>query len=167
MSGLTEVSNNIRQTENGLTPSVVTAITKQIRSDSHTAPSLSNWRAAEFYEIINLIEEMSRFDPKDDFFVDSAIKDRAITILAYLKDFHSIEFPKVLPEGSDSLTFTWDMRPLKNFLTIYQSEIENTVYNKLTGIRCLQTFGEEKGLDFNQISNALALIPNSSTVDAT
>jgi hypothetical protein len=131
-----------------------------------TAPSISNSRTSEFFDIIYLLDDLSAQDVDSDFYIGAEVKTRAIEILSWLKDVGHIELPKVLPEGPECLSLTWDRHPWKSFLTIYPDEVEGMTYNRTTGIRCTEQL-ESAGVGINplRIFSALAVVPKPNTVD--
>jgi hypothetical protein len=148
---------------NAGTPSKVRT---RLVKEANTTPTLNNWRSSEFYDIIQLLEDMSHFDPSDDFYVGERVKNRAVKILSYIKECHTIDFPKILPEGAHCLSLTWEKGRIKSFLTVYSDEIESTNYHRGSGIRCVQSLGREDQIEFQNISHVLAAVPKPTTVDS-
>ncbi len=133
--------------------------------NENPTPTLNNWKLHQFYELVQLLEDMSKLEADDDFAIGMEVKNRALIILSLIKESFEIDFPKLLPEGHECLSFTWEKNEVKNFLTIYNDEIENTVYSRKSGIRCVQSLGVGEGLDLNKLATALATKPRTLSAD--
>lgn len=105
------------------------------------------------------LDKMSELDEEDNFYVSSEIKNTAVKILSYVKQT-DYPMPKILPEGGDCLSLTWDSPSLKRFLTIHEDELESTVYSKVGNFRCVQFSRLENG--FHTLINA---VPKAVTVE--
>ncbi|MEQ5793134.1 hypothetical protein LZ686_00600 [Paracoccus sp. NFXS7] len=115
----------------------------------------SNWRTHQYYEILSVLDGMSKLDENDDFYVDPGIKDNAIYILSYLNQYPSIPLPQILPEGKDSLSLTWAVYNFKQFLTLYEDELESTKYQPETKLRCIEIHNFGRKLDLKALSNMM------------
>lgn len=127
---------------------------------------LNNYRTSQFLDIVRLIEDLSELDSESDFHIAKDVKDRAIKVLNLLRGMGGIDFPKVLPEGEECVSFTWESHPWKTFLTIYPDELEGTTYNRQSGIRCSESLGnEDNAVDIERISQSIRVVPKPTTVD--
>lgn len=115
----------------------------------------SNWRAHQYYEILAVLDGMSKLDESDDFYVDPNIKDNAVYILSYLNQYPSFPLPQILPEGKDSLSLTWALHNFKQFITLYEDELESTKYQPETKLRCVEVHNFGRKLDVKVLSNMM------------
>lgn len=138
--------------------------TWRLRLSSTSLPT-NNWRNNELHDLISLLENMSDLDADDSFHVGGCVRDRAIKLLIFIARQHHVDFPKILPEGEDCLSLTWDKGALKSFITIYPDEVESTLFNRTSGLRCVYQISDGDEINFSNVSRALAETPVAKTVD--
>ncbi|RJE84041.1 hypothetical protein D3P04_13590 [Paracoccus onubensis] len=108
---------------------------------------------------------MSELDSEDAFHVGNDVMQRAIEVINLLRDFADVPYPKILPEGEDSLSLTWKLNDFKQFLTIYNDELERTIYNGVTGIRCIEQISEGSELSLHDVTKIFPLKVRSRTAE--
>lgn len=135
-----------------------------VKSLSATAQVPNNFRNSVFFEIAATLTEMANLDPTSDFYVGHDIKLRAEELVAKIRDLQNIDFPKILPEGEESISFTWNYGKIIKLLTIYNDEIESTILNTSTGFRCTHQVSDGPNIDLVKIAEALETRPKSETI---
>lgn len=163
----------VQNETNSMKDSVVSTNSVQVRKEAHrvvsgnvTCPYLSNSKANQFFDILLLLDDLSSLHSGSDFHIGKGVKDRAVSLLCLLGGAEQLELPKVLPEGEECLSLTWDRHPWKTFVTIYPDEVEGTTYNRVSGIRCTAPLSaDDASIDPKRIFEALAVVPKPNTVD--
>lgn len=129
----------------------------------------SNSERARFFDLLETLDELGKLDEEDDLFVSSQVAERAKRALSNLEQAYSFNWPKLLPEGADSLSLTWMKGPLKVFVSIYADETRLMFFNKKSNISCDMVIGEGPDLGLQRLADYLAFIPKnfatSSDVD--
>lgn len=139
---------------------------RNVHSMNSTSPLFNNYRTSQFFDLVRLIEDLSELDADSEFHIAGDVKKRAVKVLYLLRGMGDIDLPKVLPEGEECLSLTWENHPWKTFLTVYPDELEGITYNRETGIRCRELLGdEEKAVDIERISRSISVAPKPTTAD--
>lgn len=132
------------------------------RAQSAVTPALNNYRVNLFHELVGALDDMAKLEADDDFYVDTDIKVAAVKVLNFVCRT-DLDLPKILPEYSDCLSFTWDAGDLRGFLTIYSDELEYTIYRKSSGIRCVRKLNFDGMLGYDEIGKAIEVTAKVTT----
>ena len=90
---------------------------------------------------------------------------RAVSVLYYIAHNYDIDLPKILPEDSECLSFTWEDGFIKRYLSLTDVDADLTLFNWKQDTSYLETLCEDGELNLDHIARALKLVidPVSNT----
>lgn len=124
----------------------------------------SNSKNNEFYDILSSLEHLCALPEGSDFHISRTISERAARIVTYLHQNYPIPLPKLLPEDASSMSLTWDLGPVKRFLTVYDDEVEEMMLHRGNGYSCVQQVSGGDDIDLARVAITLGERPSVSTL---
>ena len=107
-----------------------------------------------FFEILKSLEKMSQLPEDHSFHLAKNVQLRASYVLFFLIHHYEI-LPKLLPENSDCLSFTWEDNDFKRFLSLDSNDADLTLLDKAANSTYIETLCEDGALDYEVINRAL------------
>lgn len=85
---------------------------------------LTNHKMASLFERYRALYDMTKLPEEHPFFLPEAIARHAKDCLAVLVNNSNIETPNLINRGGEALSFTWQLREGKAYLTIDDTDVD-------------------------------------------
>jgi hypothetical protein len=117
--------------------------------------SHSNWHRHLYGELASAIEKMSKLSDNDEYHIQTEAAQKALTVLAFIRENVAVEPPKILNQSGEAISFTWNLGNIKRYLTVADDEIDLMLLQKPNGVRCEETLSVGEDIDWAKILNRL------------
>ncbi|MER9840142.1 hypothetical protein NKJ59_02630 [Mesorhizobium australicum] len=108
----------------------------EVASSSMSLQRPNSDRARKFVRLIQTIRKMAKLPEGDDFSLDPVIAQRTESLLGLLcYNMDETDAPRIYPHERDAV-LTWESNFTKQYLTFDRDEIDHTIINKATMVRC-------------------------------
>lgn len=121
----------------------------------------------KLFDMLRTLEILPQLPEGHGYFLEREVVMRAQGVLSYIIQNYDIPIPKLLPEDSECLSFTWERGGIKRYLSLTEEGVDLTFFNQIDDEASLEALCEDGDLDHDRIARALklAVSPMSSTVD--
>lgn len=133
------------------------------RQVSNTTSPRSNWEVSIFADLQQAIAKLTKLDQEDDFHLEPDAASLAIDILGVLRNCYELSPPKLLPEGNEDVSFTWDVGQIKTYLNVSPDGVEAMRLDKGTWNKSLESLSNGGSLNYVRLMEILHLIPRTET----
>ncbi|NKI61760.1 hypothetical protein HCG46_26030 [Labrenzia sp. PO1] len=125
---------------------------------------LSNWEGHVYAELFQAIHSMSELPEQEDLFLVPEVAKKASSVLGFLKEQVQLAPPKIINQDGEALSFTWDDRVLKKYLTVSDEEIDLMHVCKPLLTRCEEVLSEGEVIDYKTIFDRFSGVARSSSM---
>jgi len=127
-----------------------------------TLPDRPNSERAQAYSVVlATIRKMTALSPFHEFHLDMETAKASENIISYLFNNFEAPAPRIIPEGTEGISLTWDSTKIKQYLMVEGSSVDYLGINKTSNVRCESDMVAD---DYRAIHNTfLAIAGNPSS----
>ncbi len=127
---------------------------------------LNNWHSHLYGDVFEAIATMAELPEPDTFHLEREVADRALTIVAFLKENLRVAPPKIVNQDGEALSLTWSEGVVKKYLTVGHDEVDLMLFSRHNYLKCEETLSDDKEISFSKIAERLSTLPKSSSVES-